>query len=61
MFQPLFLDLGIVFKSISAGMVHACSLTRAGDAYCWGTNKDGQLGNGSKNDSVRPTLVAFQP
>ena len=58
---PVFGSRGFVFKSISAGMVHACSLTRAGDAYCWGTNKDGQLGNGSKNDSVRPTLVAFQP
>ena len=57
---PVFGSRGLVFKSVSAGMTHACGLTSAGDVYCWGTNKYGQLGRGSKEDSVRPALVPLQ-
>ena len=58
---PVFGSRGLVFKSVSAGMAHACGLTSAGDVYCWGTNKYGQLGRGSKENSVRPALVPLQP
>jgi len=33
--------------SVSVGTAHACGLTRAGAAVCWGENRDGQLGTGS--------------
>lgn len=52
---------GLVFKSVTTGQVHACGLTAAGEVYCWGMNKYGQLGNGSKDDSVRPVPVPAQP
>ena len=58
---PVFGSRGLVFKSVSTGQAHACGLTAIGEVYCWGTNKYGQLGNGSKDDSVRPIRVAPQP
>jgi len=50
-----------VFKSLSLNLAHACGLTAAGEVYCWGVNTHGQLGNGSKETTIRPTLVSPQP
>lgn len=36
---------GLRFAAISAGYEHACALTEEGEAYCWGNNTYGQLGN----------------
>jgi alpha-tubulin suppressor-like RCC1 family protein len=49
---------GLRFKSLSAGVSHSCGVTTAGTAYCWGLNKMGQLGNGSKTDSSNPVRVS---
>jgi Regulator of chromosome condensation (RCC1) repeat len=35
-----------VLTTISAGETHACGLTPQGEAYCWGNNFYGKLGNG---------------
>ncbi len=58
---PVFGSRGLVFKAVSAGQVHACGLAYTSDVFCWGTNNYGQLGNGSKNDSVRPVVVSPRP
>lgn len=35
------------FTMISAGDYHSCGVTVAGAVYCWGGNRDGQLGTGT--------------
>ena len=37
----------IVMASVSSGPYHTCGVTTAGDAYCWGYNRAGQLGDGT--------------
>ena len=48
----------LTFTSLSAGATHACAVTRAGAAYCWGENDEGQLGDGTKKRSGKPVRVA---
>jgi alpha-tubulin suppressor-like RCC1 family protein len=43
--------------SVSVGDGSACGLTSAGGVVCWGSNSNGQLGNGSTNSSVVPVQV----
>jgi alpha-tubulin suppressor-like RCC1 family protein len=45
------------FASITAGHAHHCGLTEAGEAWCWGSNGSGQLGNGSTAPSTAPIAV----
>jgi alpha-tubulin suppressor-like RCC1 family protein len=42
---------------VSAGQYHSCGLTAAGQAYCWGANGFGQLGNGSTSAPVVPPAL----
>ena len=44
---------------IDAGDNHTCIITRGADAaYCWGENRNGQLGTGDALDRARPAAVA---
>lgn len=50
------------FTQISSGGVYACGLTESGDAYCWGSNRYGTLGNGQSGTGATvnkktPTLI----
>ncbi|MFQ5703923.1 MAG: RCC1 domain-containing protein [Gemmatimonadales bacterium] len=49
---------GLTFTAITAGSDHTCGLTQDLDAYCWGTGVDGQLGNGTRDNSAMPVLVS---
>lgn len=44
---PQKVDGGHTWASVTAGRRHTCGITTSGDGYCWGTNLDGQLGNGA--------------
>jgi alpha-tubulin suppressor-like RCC1 family protein len=47
---PVAVTGDLTFQSIKAGgfdIGHTCGLTTSGDAYCWGDNERGQLGNGT--------------
>jgi alpha-tubulin suppressor-like RCC1 family protein len=44
-------------NALATGAVHACVLDVDGQAHCWGTNADGQLGNGTTAGSAAPVAV----
>jgi hypothetical protein len=46
------------FVSLSVGGGHACALTADAQAYCWGGNSAGQLGDSSRTTRSVPTRVA---
>ena len=48
----------VEFETISVRMNHACGLTAAGVAYCWGYNDTGQLGTGSATSTSTPVPIA---
>ncbi|HEX6041927.1 hypothetical protein [Longimicrobium sp.] len=48
---------GLTFSSIVAGQQHTCGLDGAGQAYCWGYDGDGALGNGSTFGGYAPVAV----
>lgn len=49
---------GFTWRQISASMLHSCGVTTANIAYCWGFGSAGQLGNGSYDAALAPTLVS---
>jgi len=49
------LSSGVV--ALVANSLHSCVLTSAGAVQCWGHNVDGELGDGSFNDSSVPVDV----
>ncbi len=47
------------YAAVTVGLDHACGLTTAGTAFCWGNNNLGQVGAGFFSAVVtRPTAVA---
>ncbi len=48
----------VAFATYDLGAFHACGLTAAGRAYCWGANGVAQLGTGTFEDEAVPRRVA---
>jgi alpha-tubulin suppressor-like RCC1 family protein len=49
---------GIRFVQIGAGRSHTCGVIATGDAYCWGRNEHGQLGDSTAGSfSAQPVRV----
>ena len=49
--------LGDQVASIEAGQSDTCAVGKTGAAWCWGYNADGQLGNGTTDNSNVPIAV----
>ncbi len=45
------------WSDINVGLDHSCGIRNSSDAYCWGLNSSGQLGDGTTTSRSVPTLV----
>ena len=54
-------DAPYSFARVSAGEKHTCATGKVGPPACWGSNAQGQLGNGTARDSAIPVEVLGIP
>ncbi len=53
------LPVGRTAISIDAGIDHTCAILDDSSAVCWGLNEQGQLGDGTTNNSTTPVSVSM--
>ena len=46
---------------VESGANHTCAIREGGSLHCWGTNLRGQIGDGTTNNALTPTLVSAGP
>ncbi|RZO66325.1 MAG: hypothetical protein EVA89_00490 [Sandaracinaceae bacterium] len=46
---------------VELGFSHACARADDGGVWCWGQNRDGELGDGTRDDRLRPVRVRGLP
>ena len=51
-------DIKEKITDVKTGYYHSIALTENGEVYTWGYNGNGQLGNGTREDSLVPVKVA---
>lgn len=56
--SPAAVQGGGIYTQISAGTVSTCALKASGEAFCWGTNGGGQLGDGTTVGRSAPAAIA---
>lgn len=60
--QEVSLPSGISFKAVTTSSLNSCALTtNTGQVYCWGFNRDGQLGTMINSGAETPTLPQQVP
>lgn len=55
---PVTVEGGARFAELALGLDHICGLADSGEAYCWGDNRYGQLGDDTDESSDTPVLVS---
>src|SRR5207249_4499146 len=56
--EPVAVAGGLRFLTVSSGALHTCGVSATGTTYCWGWNRDGELGDGSRTDRSSPVPVS---
>ena len=57
---PVLVSGGQTWASVTSGWFrHTCGVTTGGEAYCWGLNSDGQLGDGTGTNRSVPVKVTI--
>ena len=57
---PVKVEGGRRFNDLTGGENHTCGIERGGDAWCWGENFSGQLGDGTHTHASAPVRVATE-
>jgi alpha-tubulin suppressor-like RCC1 family protein len=52
---------GVTFTFVDLGYWHTCALSTEGEAWCWGRNNNGQLGDGTNSHRDLPVKVEGLP
>lgn len=55
---PATVSTSLHFREVSAGVHHTCGVTMDNRVYCWGSNVEGQLGDGTTSARLKPVPVA---
>jgi serine/threonine protein kinase/alpha-tubulin suppressor-like RCC1 family protein len=55
---PVRVGSGGAVTALATGLAHSCALASDGQAYCWGANDAGQLGDGTRTERAVPAAVA---
>ena len=56
---PVTMPTGLTATSLEMGFYHGCMIMDDGSAYCWGTNSNGRLGDGTDTDPMTPVQVSL--
>jgi alpha-tubulin suppressor-like RCC1 family protein len=57
-YSPTRVSNSLKFSSIAVASLHSCGIEAGTNAlYCWGSNTDGQLGDGTTTDHYAPNIV----
>jgi alpha-tubulin suppressor-like RCC1 family protein len=51
---PVPIPGGLQFVDLALGGGHTCGLTEEGALFCWGSNAQGQFGDGTQSDATEP-------
>ena len=57
-FTPVAVQATQEWSRLAAGAVHTCAVAMDGAAWCWGFNREGQLGDGTTTPSTLPKAVS---
>jgi alpha-tubulin suppressor-like RCC1 family protein len=57
-YAPIRVAGDLSFTSLAAGSMHTCGLDRTGNAWCWGDDASGQVGDGPADQAQKPSPVA---